>query len=110
MVEIKIKPLSVNDAWKGRRFRTPEYKQYCKDLGFLLPQIKLPKPPFEIYLEWGFSSRGSDTGNPEKPTVDIIAKKYGFNDNLIYKEVLVKKIVPKGSEYIKFEIRHMKVE
>jgi len=107
-IKINIKPLSVNDSWKGKRYRTDKYKQYCKDLGFLLPPLKLPEPPYEVYLEWGFSSKGSDTGNPEKPTIDIIAKKYGFNDNLIYKEVLVKNIVPKGQEYIKFDIKHYK--
>lgn len=108
MVKIDIKSLSVNDAWAGRRFKTPAYKQYIKDLGNLLPPLKLPEPPYEIYLEWGFSSKGSDVGNPEKPTVDIIAKKYNFNDNLIYREVIEKRIVPKGQEYIKFEITHYK--
>ena len=105
MVEIKIKPLSVNGAWQGMRFKTKAYKKYWKDVQFLLPPMKLPEPPFEIYLEFGFSSRGSDWDNPLKTTLDPIAEYYGFNDNLIYRAIVEKKIVPKGQEYFKFEIK-----
>jgi hypothetical protein len=28
--KIKIKPLSINKAWKGRRFKTKEHVNYCK--------------------------------------------------------------------------------
>ena len=106
MIVIKIKPLSINDAWKGRRFRTDKYKKYCLDVSFLLPPLKLPEPPYEIYFEFGFSSKGSDIDNPVKTITDILSKVYAFNDNLIYRAVIEKKIVPKGKEYIRFEIKH----
>jgi hypothetical protein len=28
--KIEIKPLSINKAWKGRRFKTKEHVNYCK--------------------------------------------------------------------------------
>ena len=34
--EIQIKPLTVNQAWKGRRFKTPSYKKYTEDIGWLV--------------------------------------------------------------------------
>jgi hypothetical protein len=69
---IDIKPLSVNDAWKGKRYKTDVYKQYSRDLTYLLPRnYTLPPPPYEIRLKWGFSSKLSDWDNPIKPTQDI---------------------------------------
>ena len=107
-IKINIKPLSVNEAWKGRRIRTDAYKQYQHDLGFLLPvNVKLPEPPYEIYLKWGFSSKSSDWDNPIKPTQDIIAKKYGFDDKLIKRAIIETEIVPKGQEYFKFSINQL---
>ena len=40
-----------------------------------------------------------------KNFVDILSKKYHFNDSLIYRGIIEKVIVPKGKEYIKFEIK-----
>lgn len=104
MVKIDIKPLSANAAYYGKLTKTSAHRKYIRDVGYLLPTIKLPEPPYEIYLEFGFSSKGSDIDNPLKVVLDIISKKYNFNDNLIYRAVIEKMIVPKGQEYIKFEI------
>lgn len=104
MVKLDIKPLSVNDAWQGKRFKTPKYKKYCNDVRFLLPKITLPEPPYEIHLEFGFSSKGSDWDNGIKPILDIISDHYGFNDNVIYMAMVRKVITKKGQEYIKFNI------
>ena len=107
MIKVDLKPLSVNDAWKGRRYMTDEYKTYKKSLFYLLPQkIEIPDPPFEIHFEFGFSSSLSDWDNPIKPTQDIIAKKYGFNDKLIKKGVVISESVKPGKEYIKFKLLH----
>jgi len=105
MVKINIKPLSVNFAYRGKLRKTPALLKYSHDLAFLLPtNYKLPKPPFELHIEWGFSSKGSDWDNPIKPLQDALAKKYNFNDNQVYRAIVEKKIVPKGQEYFKFQI------
>ena len=33
---LNIKPMSVNEAWQGKRFKTNEYKQYEKSCFILL--------------------------------------------------------------------------
>lgn len=95
----------MNKAYFGKLIKTNELRKYMKDLAYLLPTMKIPEPPYELHLEWGFSSRGSDWDNPLKSTIDAISDKYKFNDNLIYKAVVEKMIVKKGQEYFKFEIK-----
>jgi len=107
MNKVGIKPLSVNDAWQGRRFKTDAYKNYEGVMLAYLPKINLPEPPFKLTLEFGFSSNASDFDNPVKPFVDILQKKYKFNDKDIHQAVISKKIVPKGSEYTSFLIEHL---
>jgi len=109
MNKVVIKPLSVNDAWQGRRFKTDAYKNYEGVMLAYLPKLKLPEPPFKLTLEFGFSSNASDFDNPVKPFVDILQKKYGFNDKDIHMAVISKKIVPKGSEYTSFLIEHSEI-
>lgn len=105
MNKIKIKPLSVNLAWKGRRFKTQKYKDYEVLLKVALPNIKLPEPPYHIIIDFGFSNKGSDIDNPLKPFLDILQKKYNFNDKDIYQLTVKKSIVKKGNEYIDFNIK-----
>ncbi len=103
---INIKPMSVNEAWQGKRFKSEKYKLYEKQLPLLLKKIKLPEPNYEIYFKFGFSSTLSDWDNPVKPTQDILAKYYQFNDKLIRRAIVEVVIVPKGKEFIEFDIRH----
>ena len=98
------KPLSVNEAWKGQRFKTDAYKEYEKTLLLFLPQIKLPAPPYKIFFTFGFSNMASDWDNPVKPLQDILQKKYNFNDKDIFEATVKKKIVKKGDEFMQFEI------
>ena len=105
--EIKVEPLSVNKAFKGRRFKTDDYKNYERKLLFMLKKgLALPPPPYQIYFEFGFSNKASDWDNPVKPFQDVLQKKYKFDDKDIYRATVEKKIVPKGQEYIKFRIEH----
>lgn len=103
-MKLEIKPLSVNEAWKGRRFKTDKYKHYERSLLLMLPQITVPDGKLDVRIKWGFSSIGSDVDNPCKPFLDCLQKKYGFNDSRIYKLSLEKEKVKKGSEFIDFDI------
>lgn len=104
MIRINIKPLSVNEAWQGKRYKTDKYRIYQNTLLWLLPKIKVPEPPYEIHFRFGFSNSLSDWDNPVKLTQDILSKKYGFNDKLIRRAIVETEIVKKGQEYIEFEI------
>ena len=106
-MKLNIKPLSVNNAWKGRRFKTDAYKKYERDILTLLPRMEIPEGDLYLYLEWGFSSAGSDFDNPIKPFTDCLQKKYGFNDNRVVESHIRKFKVKKGEEYIIFEIKEL---
>jgi len=99
--------MSVNDAWKGRRYKTEEYGLYENKMLWLLPRRALPPPPYKLYYEFGFSNVQADYDNPVKPLQDILQKKYRFNDKEIYEATIRKKIVPKGKEYVKVRIEHL---
>ena len=68
----------------------------------LLPKISIPKGKLTLTLEAGFSNKASDIDNFIKPFLDILQKRYHFNDKDIYRLIVEKTIVPKGKEYIKF--------
>ncbi len=106
-MKIDIKPMSVNGAWKGQRFKTPEYVKYQRDVLFMLPTTTIPLAPLKIDLTYGFSSKSADIDNPTKQILDILQKKYKFNDKDIYVLNLKKRIVPKGKEYFEFFISHI---
>ena len=103
-MRIDIKPLTVNRAWQGRRFKTKAYKQYEKDVITLLRPLSVPDGPLEIHLTFGQSNMGADFDNPVKPFVDCLQKKYGFNDNRIQRAVIEKVKVAKGQEFIGFSL------
>ena len=109
-IKLNIKPLSVNRAWQGKRFKTQEYENYEKLMLCLLPAGKFPEPPYRIYYEFGFSNSQSDYDNPCKPLGDILQKKYGFNDKDIYEACIRKRIVKKGEEYIRIRVIHIDIE
>lgn len=105
-VSIKVKPLSVNECYTGKRFKTEKYREYEKKLMFFLPTLILPDPPYKINYIFGFSSRASDLDNAVKNLQDIISKKYDFNDKLIFEINVRKQIVKKGNEFFCFKIDH----
>jgi len=106
---VDIKPLSVNQAWMGRKFKSKAYVQYEKDCLFLLPdtEINWDKQPLELSMTVGFSNMASDVDNVVKPFVDILQKKYKFNDKFIVRLIVEKKLVKKGAEYIEFYIKRL---
>ena len=107
MVKIDIVPLSVNKAWQGRRYKTVEYKRFERDCLLMLPKLCVSKERIKIVIEYGFSNKLSDIDNPTKLILDILQKKYGFNDNQIYILITNKKIVTKGKEYFAFKIENI---
>ena len=107
---IFIKPLSVNQCWQGKRFKTTNYKVYEKTVLELLPDnLYVPdNGKLMVTISFGFSSKMSDYDNAIKPFQDILQKKYGFDDNRIYEAHIYKDIVKKGDEYIKIRIEKIK--
>lgn len=108
-MRIDIKPLSVNESWQGKRYKTDKYKLYERACLFMLPKLNVPpKGKLQIEFVFGLSSKSSDWDNPIKPIQDIMQKKYGFNDNRIYRAIVEKVDVEKGNEFIEFNITELK--
>ena len=103
-MRLKLKPLSVNEAWKGRRKKTDKYIGYTLLVKSLLKPLDIPDGELVVTLTFGFSSRGGDVDNPVKCFIDILSKYYGFNDNRIVEMHLRKIVVDKGGEFINFDI------
>ena len=104
-MKVNIKPLSVNACWQGKRFKTPKYKDYEKELINKLKPMDIPDGKLKVFLVFGLSSKLADIDNPVKAFIDILQKKYNFNDRDIYEMNLKKIDVKKGKEYIKYDIR-----
>ena len=106
MKTINIKPLSVNQAWQGRRFKTDLYKKYCIDVAKLLPLLAVPDGFLKVYYEFGVSNMASDVDNLVKCFQDCLQNKYDFNDSKIKEFTACKIKVKKGDEFIKFNIHY----
>ena len=107
-MKIDIKPISVNQCWQGRRFKTKLYKDFEKELLLKLPKLNIPNGKLKLIINFGLSSKNSDWDNPIKPFQDILQKKYSFNDRMIYQAIVTKVDVKKGSEFIEFFINKYK--
>lgn len=104
-MRIEIKPLSVNEVWQGKRFKTPKYKHYEKEVMLTLKPMQIKGGKLSLLLRFGLSSKNADIDNPVKPFVDCLQKRYGFNDRHIYKLTVEKVDVAKGQEFIEFDIK-----
>ena len=104
-MRINIVPLSVNKAWQGKRFKTKEYLKFERDMLLLLPKFKIPEAPISLSINYGFSSPLSDIDNPTKLVIDIMQKKYKFNDRDIFELILTKEIVNIGKEFIEINAK-----
>lgn len=102
MDKINLKPLSVNNCWRGRRFKTVEYEVYEAQLLNKLKPLQIPQGKIQLDVTFYVSSKASDTDNLLKPFIDILQKKYLFDDKMIYKINAEKIDVNKGEEGINF--------
>lgn len=110
MIEFKIneKPLSVNQAWQGKRFKTPAYKNYEKAMLLMMPKGKIDESEMlRVEFFFGFSNKASDLDNPVKLLMDIAQKKYGFNDKNVFELNIRKCLVKKGEEFLQMGIYKM---
>lgn len=101
--------MSVNPAWKGRRFKSAAYKEYQRIITLLLNVIKPKKPPEKplfLHCNWGMSNMRSDTDNPCKLFMDILFEWFGMKkkDHLVEFIMLEKNKTGKGDEYIRFHV------
>lgn len=92
-------------ARKGRTtFKTADYLRYQEEIrDEIEPPYDWPFGSNEVIFSIiaGVSNRGFDLDNTIKPLLDTYQSIYeDFNDNKVYITFMVKRIVPKGEEYI----------
>lgn len=103
-VSVQIKPMSINAAFKGRRFKTPECEDYESDLWSLLPREEKVTGKVEIVYRFFLVNHSrTDYDNMIKVTQDIIVKKgYIEDDRKIYRATIEK--IPSKEDRIEIEI------
>jgi Holliday junction resolvase RusA-like endonuclease len=102
--QVDIKPLSVNKAWQGKRYKSKYYSIYEKELFYKLESFRIPNVKIGITFIVGYSNVLSDIDNFLKPFIDVMQKKYDINDKNIYELNIKKEIVKKGCEFVDFQI------
>lgn len=100
-IEQKIKILSVNGCWQGKRYKTPAYRNYSKTLLHVLPKHTIEHKNLYIIYRFYFSTPLLDIDNPIKPLQDILQLKYKFNDSCITHILATKSVVSKKNEGFK---------
>jgi len=105
-IRTQAKPLSVNQAYYGKKIKTANYRAYEAQLAMNLPKdLVIPDGvKLKLCIHVKYSSKASDIDNCLKPFIDILQTKYSFNDNRLYELRIRKHLVPKGEEEIVFFI------
>ncbi len=111
-ITLRIKPISINICWQGRRFKTKEYKQFCKDIAILLEPYKNIR--FNGYVEVNYkwytkNWKVTDWDNKIKPFQDCLVNSGIIKDDRFIMKGNVEKI-PSETDYIKFEIKEYTME
>ena len=92
-VELKIKPLSINQCFQGRRYKTRNYDDYIKEFLILLPKKTQIKGEIGIKMMfWLQNSKRCDLDNLCKPILDILVKKGYIQDDRAVQEIYLKKV------------------
>ena len=111
MFRLYQKAMSVNIAWKGKRFTSDAYSQFKLLFGILLSTMKTkpPRPPdapLFAHYRWGMSNMRGDVDNPCKPFQDVLFDHWGIKDQDHKVEFLIleKMKAQKGEEFIDFHV------
>ena len=97
-ITLETKLLSVNRCWQGRRFKTPDYVSYEREILYMLPKPETTikgnvRVQFSFFLK---NNKKSDVDNLIKPLLDILTKKGYFEDDRQITELLAYKFREKN--------------
>jgi len=82
---IPLKPLSVNQAWQGRRFKTNTYKKWAQDVSNFIPRNKCVTGRVEVTVEVFIKNeKMSDVDNVLKTLFDTLSGSVFEDDRMIY--------------------------
>lgn len=110
LMELYVKPLSVNEVWQGRRYKTTKYKQYERDVLNLIKarciasstreEFQMVRGQVSIILSFYVKNwKMCDVDNFVKPLLDIIVKAGLIEDDrLVMRLAMVKRPVANPAE------------
>jgi len=109
-IKIPLKPISINEAWQGRRFKTELHKQFCKDFYLIAPKKEMIKGIIQIEFKFYMKNHKiADYDNVIKVTQDMLVKcGYIEDDRKIYKAIIYK--IPSEENKIEIEIKKYKLK
>ena len=109
-ITIPLKPVSVNEAWRGRRFKTKKHQQFCENFFLIAPKEKMIEGIIQIEYKFYLKNhKNSDYDNVIKITQDMLVKcGYIEDDRKIYKAIIYK--IPSKKEYIEIEIKKYNIK
>ena len=97
-----IKPLTVNRAWRGRRFSTAAKTEYETRLRFSLPKVAVVgKPYYKVAYDFhliNFSR--TDGANLEKVLTDCLVKRGIIKDDRYIVEYCIRKFPAKKDRIV----------
>lgn len=105
-IRIKTKVLSANSSFYGKKTKTQARRKYEYVLFLLLPNhdYEFTKAS-RIRFTGCFGITGNqDLDNCLKILLDVLQKKYKFNDRQIHEIHITKQVVKKGSEFLEFSL------
>lgn len=104
---IQAKPLSVNEAFQGRRFKTRAYIDYEKELAVLIPKHLCTSIEGKLEVHYRFFLKNhalTDLDNMLKPLNDTLVKLGVIKDDRYIYRKLVEKI-PATENKIEIDIK-----
>ena len=110
IINIPLKPLSINEAFQGRRFKSKKHKQYEKDIRFIIPEnYKCPKLSGDIEAIYRFyikNDKMTDGDNLVKCLQDILVSLGYIKDDRYIKRYIIEKYHDEN-EHIEVEYREI---
>lgn len=112
MLNINIKPFSINGAWQGKRYKTSAYKQWRYEFSMLLEKDEDVQYPIMGFLEVNYkffirNYKRSDGENFIKTTSDALVENEIIQDDRFIKKYTVEKFMLNDldQEHIEIEIK-----
>jgi len=105
--EIKIKPISVNKIWQGRRFKTKAYSDFITEALYKMPKRKKLEGKqlgvfFDIFCK---QATRSDLDNFLKPAIDLLVRNEWIEDDRFIYFIQAQKFLVKEASEEKIKVR-----
>lgn len=108
MIKLDLPPLSVNKAFQGRRYRTPEYRSWGDAAKWLLSQLKPAPMPLNrkvgLRVVWHLRNAARcDVDNPLKALCDALVRSGILKDDRLVWKIEAEKVQDKDN-FIEFDL------